>query len=79
LARVFACWIRAAVIVALHLGQRQRVDRRAWCSKPASVRAAHQIRVEEWIVRDDDNAILGDGHVGLDRADADLQRAPKGG
>ena len=42
-----------------------------------SVGIADEIGIERWIVRNHDDVVLGDGHVGLDRRHADLQRAAK--
>ncbi len=61
-------------IVALDLGQGQRVDRRPRAGEELAVGSAGMVGVEAAVVADDQDAVLGHGEVELERRDAD----PKG-
>ena len=65
LLRVFAARLDAADVVALQLRQRQAVDGGTRRGEPLTVGPAHDIRVQHRIVRQHDNAVLGDGEVGF--------------
>ena len=47
--------------------------------EPIAVGPAHDVGVEHGIVREHEHAVPGDGEVGLERRDADLERLGEGG
>ena len=69
----------AADVVALQLGERQAVDGGARRGEPRAVGPAHDVGVQHGIVRQHEHAVPGDGEVGLERRDADLERPGKAG
>ena len=64
-----------ADIVTPKLGQGERVDRWNWRRQPCAIRPPHQIGIEYWVMRQHDNTVFGDGHVGLERRHADFERS----
>ena len=78
LLRIFACGIEPADVVALELGQAERTDRRAGCADPFAVGPAHQVGIEHRVVADDQDIVLGDGEIGLERGDAEIEGGAEG-
>src|SRR5262249_43065147 len=66
--------LEPADVVAFHLGQGERADRRPLRRKELAVRTAAGIGVEKAVVADDQYAVLGHAEIELERGDTDLER-----
>ena len=73
--RIGAAGLEPADVVALHLGQRERADRRAFGAEELSVRTARMVRVETAVMAHHQHVVLGHREIELERRDADRQRA----
>ena len=75
---VFARRIEPADVVALELGQGERADGRPGGGDPLAIEP-RQVGIEQGIVADHHDLVLGDGKVGLERRDAEIQRGAEAG
>ncbi len=77
-ARVRACGIGAADIVAAQLFERQRLDQRSGPPQPGTVRSAADFGLEAQVVEHHDLAVGGELNVELDAVAAARQRRREG-
>ena len=76
--RIGAARLEPADVVALHLGERERADRRAFGVEEFPVRTARVIRIEPAVVADDQHVVPGHREIELERRDADRERGLEG-